>query len=45
VIPYLDAIALVGQSHWVASQREIDEYLPPVGRLKVGFAHWARLVH
>ncbi len=45
VIPYLDAIALVGQSHWVESQREIDTFLPPIARIKVRLTHWARLVH
>lgn len=45
VIPYLDAIALIGQSHWVESQGEIDRLLPPVGPVKVRLTHWARLVH
>ena len=44
VIPYLDAIALTGQSRWVESQTEIDAFLPPVGRVKVWLTHWGRLV-
>jgi hypothetical protein len=45
VIPYLDAIALVGQSRWVRTQAELDALMPPVGPVKTGLAHWARLVH
>ena len=44
VIPYLDAISLVGQSRWVESQAELDALIPPVNRLKVFLAHWGRLV-
>jgi hypothetical protein len=45
VIPYLDAVALVGQSKWVTSQAELDALMPPVGRIKVWLAHWGRLVY
>ena len=43
VIPWLDAIALIGQSHWVTSQPEIDRFLPPMGRFRTLMAHWGRL--
>lgn len=44
VIPYLDAIALVGQSKWVESQSEIDALIPPVHAIQAFIAHWGRLV-
>ena len=43
VIPWLDAIALISQSHWVTSQPEIDRFLPPMGRFRTLMAHWGRL--
>ena len=44
VIPYLDAIALVGQSKWVESQAEIDALIPRVHAIQAFIAHWGRLV-
>ena len=44
VIPYLDLIALVGQSRWIETQAELDALMPPRSALKVGMAHWFRLV-
>jgi hypothetical protein len=43
VIPYLDVLSLIGQSHWVTSQAELDRFLPPMGPLRIFIAHWARL--
>lgn len=43
VIPYLDVVSLIGQSHWVTSQAELDRFLPPMGPLRILLSHWARL--
>jgi phosphatidylserine/phosphatidylglycerophosphate/cardiolipin synthase-like enzyme len=43
VIPYLDAIALIGQSEWMDTPAELDALLPPMGRVITFFAHWGRL--
>jgi hypothetical protein len=43
VIPYLDAISLIGQSKWVTSQAELDRYLPPMSAWRTRLTHWARL--
>jgi hypothetical protein len=43
VIPYLDVVSLIGQSHWVRTQAELDRFLPPMGPLRAFIAHWARL--
>jgi phosphatidylserine/phosphatidylglycerophosphate/cardiolipin synthase-like enzyme len=44
VIPYLDLISLVGQSRWIETQAELDALIPPRGPVRVGMAHWFRLV-
>lgn len=43
VIPYLDAIALVGQSHWLAAPDDLHAHLPPLGTFVSLMAHWGRL--
>jgi hypothetical protein len=45
VIPYLDAIALIGQSQWVTTQAELTRLLPPMGPWQTFMAHWARLAY
>ncbi len=42
-IPYLDALALIGQSHWVETQAELDRYVPRMGPFLTLLTHWARL--
>jgi hypothetical protein len=44
VIPYLDAISLVGQSKWAETQADIDAHIPPVLAIQALIAHWGRLV-
>lgn len=43
VIPYLDLIALVGQSRWPEDPSELAELLPPQSPFKTRLSHWARL--
>jgi hypothetical protein len=43
VIPYLDALSLIGQSHWMARPEDLHRYLPPLGAVMNFVAHWGRL--
>ena len=45
VIPWLDMISLIGQSHWVETQAEIDRYLPNMGPIRRTITHWGRLAY
>lgn len=43
IIPYLDAISLIGQSRWLERPDEVDALLPPMGGFITAFSHWGRL--
>lgn len=43
IIPYLDLIAIVGQSRWIDDPAEVDALLPRQSALKVRLAHWFKL--
>lgn len=43
IIPYLDAISLIGQSKWIEDPAELDPLLPAMGRFITFFSHWGRL--
>jgi phosphatidylserine/phosphatidylglycerophosphate/cardiolipin synthase-like enzyme len=43
VIPYLDALALIGQSEWMQRPEDLNAKLPPMGALMSFVAHWGRL--
>jgi len=43
VIPYLDALALIGQSQWMQRPEDLNAKLPPMGALMSFVAHWGRL--
>lgn len=43
VIPYLDALALIGQSEWMSRPEDLNQKLPPMGALMNLVAHWGRL--
>ncbi len=43
VLPFMDVMLLVGESHWVTTQAELDRFLPPLGPIKTFTARWARL--
>ena len=43
VIPYLDALALIGQSRWMQHPADLDALLPPMGAFMNFMAHWGRL--
>ncbi len=43
IIPYLDAISLIGQSQWLERPDEVDALLPPMGKFITVFSHWGRL--
>lgn len=43
VIPYLDALALIGQSEWMERPEDLDRMLPPMGAFMNFVAHWGRL--
>lgn len=43
IIPYLDAISLIGQSHWIEDPAQLDALLPAMGRFITNFSHWGRL--
>ncbi len=45
VIPWIDVVALAGQSHWVDSQGDIDRFMPPMGKVRTAMTHWARLAY
>lgn len=42
IIPYLDLIAIVGQSRWIDDPAEVDALLPRQSALEVRLAHWFR---
>lgn len=44
VIPYLDLLALVGQSEWIETPEELQALLPRQGRVKTMLAHWFKFV-
>ncbi len=43
VIPYLDALALIGQSEWMQRPEDLNRQLPPMGAFYTWVAHWGRL--
>ncbi len=43
VIPYLDALALIGQSEWMERPEDLNRMLPPMGGFMNFVAHWGRL--
>lgn len=43
IIPYIDLIAMIGQSVWVTTPEELETYLPRWGRFWTRLAHWFRL--
>lgn len=43
IIPYLDLIALVGQSRWLQDPADLDKLLPPYSKTQTRLAHWFRL--
>lgn len=43
IIPYLDLIALVGQSRWLEDAADLDKLLPPQSKTRTRLAHWFKL--
>ena len=44
IIPYLDLLALVGQSRWLDDPADLAALLPPQSGVKTRVAHWLKLV-
>lgn len=42
VIPYIDLIALIGQSEWLEDPADLQRLLPPQSKMRTRLAHWFR---
>lgn len=43
VVPYIDFLSLVGQSHWIEDPADLAALFPPQSGMKRRLAHWFRL--